>query len=46
MNFGGSLYVVQINSYGVILDYEVCVDFITPTRTPTPTQTPTTTPLP
>jgi hypothetical protein len=44
MNFGGSLYVVQINSYGVILDYTVCVDFITPTRTPTPTQTPTPTP--
>jgi uncharacterized protein (TIGR02145 family) len=46
MNFGGSLYVVQINSNGVILDYEVCVDFITPTRTPTPTQTPTTTTTP
>lgn len=44
MNFGGSLYIVQINAYGVILDYTVCVDFITPTQTSTPTQTPTQTP--
>jgi hypothetical protein len=24
MSFGGNLYVVQMNSYGVILDYAIC----------------------
>jgi len=42
MDWGGTVYAVQIDSTGKILDFGLC--YVTPSKTPTPT--PTTTPTP
>ena len=44
MNWGGTFYAVQIDSFGKILSFAVC--YIIPTPTPTKTSTPTPTPTP
>lgn len=44
MKFGNDFYVVQINSTGQIMSYQLCVGLVTPTPTNTATPTHTSTP--